>query len=84
MSASSKKLEQYGANYSCAVGRFSQPDVLSNSVVVVFKGDRIVLIVANSYIHTKSDTTLSQSSTVEDCDNHVLSAIVGNTKVDLR
>ena len=33
------KEESYRANYSCAVDRFEQPDVLSNSVEVVFKGD---------------------------------------------
>ena len=32
------KEESYRANYSCAVDRFAQPDVLSNSVEVVFKG----------------------------------------------
>ena len=33
------KEESYRANYSCAVDRFEQPDVLSNSVEVIFKGD---------------------------------------------
>ena len=33
------KEDSYRANYSCAVDRFAQPDVLSNSVEVVFKGE---------------------------------------------
>ena len=33
------KEESYRANYSCAVDRLVQPDVLSNSVEVIFKGD---------------------------------------------
>ena len=32
------KEETYRANYSCAVDRFRQPDVVSNSVAVAFEG----------------------------------------------
>ena len=33
------KEEPYKANYSCAVDRFRQPDVVSNSVAVIFEGE---------------------------------------------
>ena len=42
------KEESYRANYSCAVDRFVQPDVLSNPVEVVFKGDLRI------YVHVTS------------------------------
>ena len=33
------KEEPYKANYSCAVDKYGQPDVVSNSVAVIFEGE---------------------------------------------